>query len=92
MTHRLDIFADISSTIVTPDLLSKFVQKSLYNAADLWLFRKQFTSQLATATFMTYCMHIGHRMPHLLTFSRTTGHILASDLFPGTRARLFLCL
>jgi len=54
---------------------------------DLWIFRKQFTAQFAASTFMTYTFFIGHRTPHRITFSRSTGNIFSSELMPSRSPR-----
>ena len=50
---------------------------------DLWTFRKQFTSQFAAMTFMMHTLFIGHRTPHRITFSRSTGSVFSSELIPS---------
>jgi len=61
----------------------KYMMKTMATYTDLWTFRKQFTSQLATSTFMTYSLFIGHRAPHKLNFARSSGNIFTSELSPS---------
>lgn len=49
---------------------------------EFWTSRKQFTSQLAAVSFMTYIMSIGQRFPHRLMISRS-GTLWPTDLFVG---------
>jgi transformation/transcription domain-associated protein len=50
---------------------------------DYWMLRKRFTSQYATATFMTYIFSVGHRMPYKIMISRNTGNVWMIELLPG---------
>jgi len=56
--------------------------KTLNSYTDYWMVRKQFTNQLATATFITYVMSIGHRQPFKFCISRSTGNIWMVDMLP----------
>ena len=51
--------------------------------SDLWLFRRQFSYQLAALTFITYIMHMNTRYPHKMNISRRTGNIWGSELVPS---------
>ena len=54
---------------------------------DLWVFRKQFTTQFAASTFLAYVLFIGHRTPHRITFSRSSGNVYFSELMPCTNSQ-----
>ena len=51
---------------------------------EFWTLRKRFTRQMATVTFMTYLLSIGHRYPQKFHISCDTGNIWASELMPST--------
>lgn len=51
---------------------------------DYWMLRKRFTAQYATATLMAYIFSVGHRMPHKIMISRSTGNVWMTELLPGT--------
>jgi len=55
----------------------------MQTSTDLWMFRKQFTYQLALSTFMTYSLCVGHRSPHKLIFSKNTGSVTATEIQPS---------
>lgn len=49
---------------------------------ELWRMRKQFTLQLAAASFMTYMFAIGSRLPGRFHVSLATGNIAMSEIIP----------
>ncbi|OZJ06116.1 hypothetical protein BZG36_01053 [Bifiguratus adelaidae] len=79
---RMEIGDEISSKMVPATILSNYMSKTMKSYTDLWMVRKQFTSQLATSTFMTYIMSVGQRQPHKLYISRATGNVWISELLP----------
>lgn len=64
------------------------MSRSMDNANALWLLRKQFTTQMAAVTFMTYVMNCITRTPSRFHISRSTGQVYMSDFVPGA---LSLC-
>lgn len=52
--------------------------------SDLWRTRKQFASQWASNSFLTYVFYMTSRMPARFHWSRTTGEIYMSEMLPGT--------
>ncbi|CAO3681372.1 unnamed protein product [Umbelopsis ramanniana] len=79
---RLEINDEIASKMVPSNVLTKYMLKTLNSYTDYWMVRKQFTNQLATATFITYVMSIGHRQPFKFCISRSTGNIWMVDMLP----------
>lgn len=79
---RLEINDEISSRMVPSNVLTKYMLKTLKSYTDYWMVRKQFTTQLATATFITYIMSIGHRQPFKFCISRSSGNIWMVDMLP----------
>lgn len=57
--------------------------RTLGSYTDYWMHRKQFISQYAAATFMSYLFSVGHRTPHKITLSRKTGNVWMTELLPG---------
>ncbi|OAD77362.1 hypothetical protein PHYBLDRAFT_36397 [Phycomyces blakesleeanus NRRL 1555(-)] len=80
---RMEINDEIANTMVPPNILSKYMLNTMDSYTDYWMLRKQFTSQYATATFMTYIFSVGHRTPHKIAISRSTGNVLMTELLPG---------
>ncbi|KAI8988247.1 hypothetical protein BDF20DRAFT_910766 [Mycotypha africana] len=79
---RMEINHYISSNMVPSDILSKYLFKTMQSYTDFWMLRKQFTAQYATATFMTYIFSVGHRMPHKIMISKSTGNVWMVELLP----------
>ncbi|KAF2090684.1 hypothetical protein K490DRAFT_53653 [Saccharata proteae CBS 121410] len=80
---RLEIFAAIQDKYVPPTAVLDYFNATYPSFADLWLFRRQFTYQLAALTFITYIMHMNTRYPHKMSISRATGRIWGSELIPA---------
>lgn len=57
--------------------------RSMADANNLWLLRKQFTTQMAAVTFQSYIMCCVTRTPSRYHISRSTGQIYMSDFTPG---------
>jgi transformation/transcription domain-associated protein len=54
--------------------------------ASFWLFRRHFSYQFASLTFMTYILHMPNRYPLKLSISRSTGSCWGSELIPAIAA------
>ncbi|KAI8880605.1 hypothetical protein K501DRAFT_224440 [Backusella circina FSU 941] len=80
---RMEINDYISTNMVPSNIISKYLFKTMKTYTDYWMLRKRFTSQYATATFMTYIFSVGHRMPHKIMISRSTGNVWMIELQPG---------
>lgn len=57
--------------------------KTMKSNEDLWTIRKQFTSQMAAVSFMTYIMSICQRHPHKFMISRNTGKLYTTEVLPS---------
>lgn len=80
---RIETFKAISQKWVPNTLALHYFQATYPQYADFWLFRRHFSYQLASLTFLTYTMHMTQRYPHKLTVSRKTGNIWGSELIPS---------
>ena len=80
---RLDIFTAIRAKWVPQTIALHYFQATYSSYPDFFLFRRQFSYQLAALTFMTYIMHMSARFPHKLSISRSTGNVWGSELIPA---------
>ncbi|KAG8865354.1 hypothetical protein FRB96_000244 [Tulasnella sp. 330] len=83
MTLRLELFEIVQSHMVPNTVVTSYMTRSMENANALWLLRKQFTTQMAAVTFMSYVMSSITRTPLRYLISRSTGQIYMSDFVPG---------
>ncbi|OBZ88491.1 Transcription-associated protein 1 [Choanephora cucurbitarum] len=83
---RMEINDYISTNMVPSNILSKYLFKIMNSYTDYWMLRKRFTGQYATATLMAYIFSVGHRMPHKIMISRSTGNVWMTELLPGWNA------
>ena len=57
--------------------------RSMDDSSDLWRMRKQFASQVASLSFMTYVLCLASRNPARFYLSRSTGLVAMTELLPG---------
>lgn len=79
---RIETFKAITQKWVPNTIALHYFQATYPQYADFWLFRRHFSYQLASLTFLTYTMYMTQRYPHKLTVSRNTGNIWGSELVP----------
>ena len=83
VAFRAEIFASIRAKWAPHTLALEYFQASYPSYPDFFLFRKQFSYQMASLTFMTYTMYMSLRFPHKLSISRATGNVWGSELIPA---------
>lgn len=80
---RVEIFTTIRNKWVPQDLVLNYFKAIYPDYADFFLFRKQFSYQLASLTFITYIMHMSARWPSKMNISRSTGNVWGAELIPA---------
>ncbi|THV08510.1 hypothetical protein K435DRAFT_832965 [Dendrothele bispora CBS 962.96] len=78
---------EISLKKIPDDILTRYMIRTMDGPSALWRIRKQFALQVASTSFMTYVAFLGSRHPSRFQFSKTTGMISMSDLFPSIAAQ-----
>jgi len=59
------------------------MMRTMDDSSALWRMRKQFASQVASLSFMTYVLCLSSRNPSRFHISRATGLIAMTELLPG---------
>ena len=80
---RFEIYTSIRDQWVPQTIALDYFKAVYPNFGDFFLFRKQFSYQLASLTFMTYILHMATRWPSKLNISRATGNLWGSELIPA---------
>ena len=80
---RIEIFTAIRTKWVPQTIALDYFQAIYPDFADFFLFRRQFSYQLASLTFMTYILHMSTRWPNKFNISRATGNVWGSELIPA---------
>lgn len=80
---KVDILGVIQNNLVPETIVLDFFKQSYPSFSEFWRFRKQFSQQYASLTFMTYIMNINNRFPHKLFISRRTGQVWGTEILPG---------
>ncbi len=83
---RVDLFEEVCRKFVPADCLTRFIQAEQKDACAYWSFRRRFTAQYASFTFISYALAIGHRFPHKIGFSRDAVDLISYDLLPALNA------
>ena len=77
---RLETYTAIQEKWVSHDLVLQYFTKIYPSFSEFWLFRRQFSYQFASLTFMTYILHMHNRYPHKMSIARATGNVWGSEL------------
>lgn len=80
---RMETFIAVQEKYVQSTLVLEYFQQIYPSFPSFWLFRRQFSYQLASLTFMTYVMHMSSRFPHKLSISRASGSVWGSEVVPS---------
>ncbi|KEZ39649.1 Histone acetylase complex subunit [Scedosporium apiospermum] len=79
-TARLEVLNAIEEKWVPHTVVLDYFQRIYPEFEDFWLFRRQFSYQLAALTFMTYILYMHNRYPHKMHIARGSGNIWGSEL------------
>jgi transformation/transcription domain-associated protein len=79
-TAKLEVFNAIQEKWCPHSVALEYFQQAFPQFAEFWLFRKQFSYQLAALTFMTYIMFMHNRYPQKFHIARGSGNIWGSEL------------
>lgn len=88
ITLKKDIYDEVTVKMVPEDILTHYMIRTMDCSSDLWRMRKQFASQVASLSFMTYVLCLSSRNPGRFHISRATGLIAMTELLPGVSNQL----
>ncbi|KAK2603463.1 transcription-associated protein 1 [Conoideocrella luteorostrata] len=77
---RLEVFNAVQEKWVPSTVALEYFQQVFPEFAEFWLFRRQFSYQLAALTFMTYILYMHNRYPAKMNIARGSGNIWGSEL------------
>ncbi|KAF2436802.1 hypothetical protein EJ08DRAFT_644409 [Tothia fuscella] len=80
---RLETFIAVQEKYIPSNIALGYFQASFPCYDDFWLFRRAFSYQFASLSFMTFVMCMSQRYPHKLNISRGTGRVWGSELVPS---------
>ena len=84
---RLESFNHIQERVVPKELVRDHFAATHLSYDAFWLFRRQFSYQLAALTYITWTMHIVERRPNKMSIARRNGSIWGSELLPNLSAQ-----
>lgn len=79
---RLEAFNHVQERYVPKDVVRHYFGATFPTFDAFWLFRRQFSYQLASLTYITYTMHMTLRYPSKMSISRRNGNVWGSELLP----------
>ena len=79
---RLRSFSDICTKLISENIFTQFMYKTLSGPDHLWIFKKQLAHHLALTGLLCYLFKIAGRSPSRTLFSRSTGYIQQLEFFP----------
>jgi len=80
---RLETYLAITETMVPNTVALEYFQSIYPSYADFYLFRRTFSYQLASLSFMNFIMSMAARHPHKFVISRSTGKVQGTELHPS---------
>jgi transformation/transcription domain-associated protein len=80
---RLETFIAVQEKYIPASIALEYFQSTYPSYDDFWLFRRAFSYQLASLSFMTFIMCMSQRYPHKLNISRASGRVWGSELVPS---------
>ena len=84
---RFETFVAVQDKYVPNNIAMDYFSQTYPSYSDFWLFRRAFSYQFASLTFMTYMMCMSQRYPHKLSISRGSGKVWGSELVPSMTAQ-----
>lgn len=79
---RLEALNHIQQRYVPTDLVREYFARTFPSFDAFWLFRRQFSYQMAALTYITYTMYMTQRYPNKLSIARRNGNVWGSELLP----------
>jgi transformation/transcription domain-associated protein len=74
----LDIFKDIQTKMIPPNVLKDWATKTFKNATDYWTFRKMFTLQLSLCCVLEYAFHLTRLNADMMYLHQDSGLVNVS--------------
>lgn len=82
LNTRLEALNHVQNRYVPKDIVRQYFAASFPTFDSFWLFRKQFSYQLAALTYITFTMHMTVRYPNKMHIARRNGNVWGSELLP----------
>nr|POE87354.1 transcription-associated protein 1 [Quercus suber] len=82
LNTRLESLNYVQQRYVPKDVVRQYFAATFPTFDAFWLFRRQFSYQLAALTFITFTMHMTQRHPSKIAIARRTGNVWGSELLP----------
>ncbi|WIA37453.1 hypothetical protein OEZ86_014371 [Tetradesmus obliquus] len=79
---RLGAFNEICDKVVSENIFSQYIYKTLPTCNHLWLFKKHFCSQMALSGLLCYMLLLSGRSPSKILFAKDSGRLFQLDLLP----------
>ncbi|KAH9831114.1 transformation/transcription domain-associated protein [Teratosphaeria destructans] len=79
---RMEALNHVQTRMVPKDVARQYFAASYPSFDAFWLFRRQFSYQLAALTYITWTMHMTVRYPNKMSIARRNGNVWGSELLP----------
>eukprot|EP00958_Prasinococcus_capsulatus_P028071 scaffold6247_cov416-Prasinococcus_capsulatus_cf.AAC.17 len=76
---RHQTYKEVASQLVTENILSQYMYKTLPTGNHLWVFKRQFAAQMALSGLASHLLHIGARAPTKTLFAKSSGKVFQLD-------------
>ncbi|WPG98564.1 Hypothetical protein R9X50_00135600 [Acrodontium crateriforme] len=82
LNTRLEALNYVQERFVPKDLARQYFAATYPSFDSFWLFRRQFSYQLAALTYITFTMHMTMRYPNKMSIARRNGNVWGSEMLP----------
>ncbi|KJX98434.1 transformation/transcription domain-associated protein [Zymoseptoria brevis] len=82
LNMRIESLNYVQDRYVPKDLVRNYFAATYPSYDSFWLFRRQFSYQLAALTYITFTMYMTVRYPNKMHIAKGTGNIWGSELLP----------
>ncbi|KAK4622341.1 Transcription-associated protein 1 [Fulvia fulva] len=86
LNMRMEALNHVQEKMVPKEVVREYFAATYPSYDSFWLFRRQFSYQLAALTYITFTMFMTVRYPNKMHISRCNGNIWGSELLPFTMA------
>ena len=82
VNYRIEALHHVQESMVPNDVVRQYFASTHPTFDAFWLFRRQFSYQLAALSYMTFTMHMTQRHPSKMMIAGATGNMYGTDLLP----------
>lgn len=80
--RRLQTYQEICQQLVSENVFSQYIYKTLPTCNHLWVFKKSLCLQMALSGLLCHMLLVGGRSPNKILYAKDTGRVFQTDFMP----------